>query len=274
MALHGNLKDYPITQLLNLVNLSHKTGTLVLKSDVATAWLAFDKGKLAYAQVGKDDGNLTKILLQNKKISAGISDYLHKFGDEPNDKEIGLYLISGGYVTREDIIALLHRHYFQSIRQLFSWNEGTFWFNQEETAPEDKIAVNANLEDLIVEGSRQTIAEKALMEEVPNLDACLKFPDQPRTDIKNINLNKDEWKVISFVNPKNSIRQIAAAAGLDDTKIRKIIYSLLQASLVEVVRTAPQPKPGIQTRKLTKPEIEEQKGLVTRIIGRFRSDKA
>ncbi|MHC1785438.1 MAG: DUF4388 domain-containing protein [Anaerolineaceae bacterium] len=274
MALHGNLKDYPITQLLNLVNLSHKTGTLVVQGSAGTAWLAFEKGKLAFARVGKDDGNLSKILLQNKKINANIFEYLRKFGDEANDKEVGLYLINGGYVTRDEITALLHRHYFQSVRNLFSWKEGSFWFNQEETTPEDKIAVHANLEDLIVEGSRQTTQGKALMEEVPDLDVYLKFPDRPRADIKSINLNKDEWQVISFINPRNSIRQIAVAAGLNDLEIRKIVYSLMQASLVEVVRTAPQPKPGIQTRKLTKPEIEEQKSLVTRIIGRFRSDKA
>jgi hypothetical protein len=274
MALHGKLKDFSITQLLNLVNLSHKTGTLVVQGGGGTAWLAFEKGKLAYVQMGKDDGNLSKVLYQNRKINANILNHLRKFGDEANDKEVGLYLISAGYVSREDILGLLRKHYLQKVRQLFTWDEGSFWFNQEEAAPEDKIPIDANLEDLIIEGSRKTSQSKALIEEVPDLDVCLKFPDQPRADMKNINLNQEEWRVISFVNPKNSIRQIAKAAGLNDHEIRRIVYGLLQASLVEMIRSVPQPKPGMQTRKLTPPEIEEQKSLVTRIIRRFRPDRA
>lgn len=273
MALHGNLKDYPITQLLNLVNLSHRTGTLVVKGGKETAWLAFENGKLAFAQVGKDDGILSRILYQNHRINDSIYHYLEKFGNEANDKEVGLYLISGGYLKRDEITALLQKHYFHKVSQLFSWQEGSFWFNQDEETPEDKISIHANLEDLIVEGSRKASQGQAVMEEVPDLDVYLKFPDRPRAEIKNISLNKEEWRVISFINPKNTIRQIAQAAGLDDSNIRRIVFGLLQASLVEVVPAGPQSKPGIQTRKLTTPEIEEQKSLVTRIIGRFRPDK-
>ena len=49
MALKGNLRDFSITQLLNLINLAHKTGTLAIEGPKDTAWVSFRKGKLAYS---------------------------------------------------------------------------------------------------------------------------------------------------------------------------------------------------------------------------------
>lgn len=274
MALHGNLTDFSITQLLNLVNLSRKSGTLVVDGSAGNAWLAFEKGKLTFVRVGKEQAALANILFQNRKISPGVFEFLGKFGPEPNDKEVGLYLISAGLATRDEITALVKQHYAQKIRELFSWSDGIFQFLQDAHTPEEKIPAPIHLEDLIVEGARHSTRGKALVEELPDLDASLKFPEKPRSDIKNINLNKDEWRVVSFIKPGTTIRQIAASAGLEELEIRRIVFSLLQASIVEIARAAPQPKPGIQTRKLTQPEIEEQKSLVTRIIGRFRPNKA
>jgi hypothetical protein len=274
MALHGNLTDFSITQLLNLVNLSRKSGTLVVDGSAGSAWLAFEKGKLTFVKVGKENTPLGNILFQNRKISQGVFEFLKKFGSEPNDKEVGLYLISAGMATRDEINTLIQQHYAQQIRKLYSWKDGIFQFLQDAHTPEDKIPARIHLEDLIVEGARQSSRGKALVDDLPDPDAVLKFPEKPRHDIKNINLNKEEWRVISFVKPGNTIRQIGIAAGLEELETRRIVFGLLQASIVEIERNAPQPKPGVQTRKLTQPEIEEQKSLVTRIIGRFRPNKA
>jgi DNA-binding MarR family transcriptional regulator len=57
----------------------------------------------------------------------------------------------------------------------------------------------------------------------------------------------EEWRVVSFINPKNSIRQIAKACNMTDTEIRKVVYGLLQAGLVEMVKS-----PGMQQATATK----------------------
>jgi hypothetical protein len=64
---------------------------------------------------------------------------------------------------------------------------------------------------------------------------ALRFTDRPQAQLRNVNLSVDEWRVISYINPRNSIKQIAQRIGMDDFQIRKIIFGLLQAGLVEVV---------------------------------------
>ena len=54
MALKGNLRDFSTTQLLNLINLARKTGTLTIEgSDVAH--VAFREGKLIDAHIGQNE---------------------------------------------------------------------------------------------------------------------------------------------------------------------------------------------------------------------------
>jgi hypothetical protein len=49
-------------------------------------------------------------------------------------------------------------------------------------------------------------------------------------------LSTVEWKVVGYVNPKNSIQQIAHTVRMDDLEIRRVVYALLQAGLVELIR--------------------------------------
>jgi hypothetical protein len=68
------------------------------------------------------------------------------------------------------------------------------------------------------------------------------------------------------------MRQIARASRLNDLEMRRIVYSLLQAGLVEVVR--PEGAPVISPVVHPTPQPEEKKeqvSLINRIIRRIRS---
>ncbi len=41
MALKGNLRDFNVTQLLNLINIAQKTGTLTVEGPDAISWVSF-----------------------------------------------------------------------------------------------------------------------------------------------------------------------------------------------------------------------------------------
>ena len=58
MALKGNLRDFTITQLLNLINLARKTGTLFIEGPGEQVTVSFREGKLAYAHATNEDNSL------------------------------------------------------------------------------------------------------------------------------------------------------------------------------------------------------------------------
>lgn len=272
MALQGNLRDFTITQLLNLINLANKNGALLIQGNRGTAQAIFSAGRLAYAQLDDDDGSLPRVLHHAKKISDGQLRTLQARASGMSDKELGLLLINAGYVTRQDILESLQAHFSSIIHQLFTWAEGQFNFDSEQGLPEGKIPVQLPLENLIMEGARQLRELEQLKLEVPDLDMALTFTDRPGVNLKKVNLNAEEWRVVSYISPKNSIRQIAKTTRMNDLQIRRIVYGLLQAGLVRLVRPegAVAQLQGVES---TIPGVdrEEQKSLVNRLIERIRS---
>ncbi len=269
MALKGNLRDFPVTQILNLVNLACKTGTLVVEGPDESARISFREGKLAYARMGQEDNGLAAVLHRNRKINTAQYRILHERAANITDKELGLLLINAGFITQQDVIASLQQYFSGVVRRLFTWADGLFHFENETGVPADKIAVRVDLENLIIEGSRQMREWEQLQAEIPSLDMSLKFADRPGANIRNVNLSVEEWKVVSYINPKNTIRQIGRATKMNDMEIRRIIYSLLQAGLVEVVR--PSSAAPVPSRAFPTVNKDEQKSLVNRIINRIRS---
>ena len=281
MALKCNLRDFTITQLLNLINLAHKSGTLIVEGPNEAAWINFRDGKLAYAQVGQEDNSLATILYKANKLNVAQYKAIKDRTAQMSDKELGLLLINANYITQQDILTSLQTHFVGIVHHLFTWAEGFFRFESDIAPPEDKILVRINLENIIIEGSRRLREWEQLQDEIPSLEMALKFADRPGANIRNVNLSVEEWRVVSFINPKNTMRQIARATKMNDLEIRRIIYGLLQAGLVEIVRPAAVAAPPSLTprgRPTTPPPVGqspaskvEQKSLINRIINRIRS---
>ena len=271
MALRGNLRDFTISQLLNLINLAQKTGTLIVEGPSETAKVFFREGKLAYAQFDHEEGSLAAILHKAKKLNAGQYKSIQQRATQISDKELGLLLINAGYLSQEDILTNLQQYFTDIIQRLFTWVEGFFHFDNDGLPPEDRISVRLDLEDLIIEGSRQMREWEQLQDEIPSLDMALKFTDRPGTNIRNVNLSVEEWRVVSYINPRNTMKQIASATKMNDLEIRRIVYGLLQAGLVEIIRPEGAQLQVPSVRVFPTDDKEEQKSLVNRLINRIRS---
>jgi len=272
MALKGNLRDFSITQLLNLINLARKTGMLRIRGPEAEAEVYFRDGKLAYAALSHTPNDLATVLYREKKLTAGQYKAIRSRAGQTSDKALGLLLVNAGYLSQEDILRSLQAAYVDVIKRLFAWAEGHFAFDAQASPPEGKILTRIGLENLIIEGARRLREWEQLQSEIPDLNMALKFTDHPNASLRNLNLSVEEWRVVSFINPKNTMRQIARATKMNDLEIRRIVYGLLQAGLVELVRPeqrqAAPPKP-IRTA-LEGKSTEEQRSLLNRLISRIR----
>ncbi|MCB9432887.1 MAG: DUF4388 domain-containing protein [Ardenticatenaceae bacterium] len=285
MALKGNLRDFSTTQLLNLINLARKTGTLTIQDEDAqpnaTACMSFKEGKLIYAHTGDESNNLAKILETTGKLTAEQARVIQTKAKGTNNKQLGYLLIQAGLVTQQDITQSVRHYILEVVYKLFTWTEGLFRFDANELPADHQITISIDLESVIMEGSRRLKEWEILQEELPDLDVALKFTDRPDARLQNINLTVEEWRVVSFVNPRNTIKQIAKANNLSDFEIRRIVYGMLQAGLVEFsrsVKTAVSPSQA--TAPTTKPQdtrqpIEQQppavkRSIVVRLIDRIR----
>jgi len=275
MALKGNLRDFSTTQLLNLINLARKTGTLSIQTEADSAQMSFREGKLIYAYMGNENGNhLAKILQNSGKLSSEQAQVIQSHASGKSDKEIGHLLVTARRVTQNDIIQSVRQNVLDTVYKLFTWGEGLFRFDANKLPNSGYITIPINLESVIMEGSRRLKEWEILQDELPDLDVTLRFTDRPDARLRNINLTVEEWRVVSFVNPRNSIRQIAKANNLSEFEIRRIVYGMLQAGLVEFVhppKPAPAKTDSTRRRKSApEPSPAVKRSVVVRLIDRIR----
>jgi len=252
MALNGNLHDFSLTQLLNLVSVARKTGLLVIENGSQHVQLNFVKGKLACARMGQAVSALLDVLESSRRISSAQGRLLRERGGGMSEKELGLMLVNAGYITQRQALDCLQTYYLELVGELFGWRAGQFRFENDQPPPEGAITLRIGLEDLVLDGARKQQEAQLLLEEIPNLEMALRFVERPGSDIQKLKLSKEEWRVLRYVNPKNTLRQIATTLKLTDLELRRTVYALLQASLIELVR------PAVAGAAMPAPRVEPQ----------------
>lgn len=271
MALKGNLRDFSSTQLLNLINLARKTGTLTIDATDAQSRLCFKEGKLVYATQDKQGGHLATMLQQAGKLTEEEARKIRSQKDIKNDKELGVLLINAGRVSQDDIMRSVRTYILNNVYSFFTWSDGNFRFEASVLPFEDRITIPINLENVIMEGSRRMQEWEQLQDELPDLDVALRFVERPDARIRDINMSVEEWRVVSFINPRNTVRQIAQFNNMSDFQIRKIVYALLQAGLVEFIQAEGVVKPaapGKAPAAMRPPAVK--RGVVEKLIGFFQ----
>ncbi|RME72421.1 MAG: DUF4388 domain-containing protein [Chloroflexi bacterium] len=275
MALKGNLRDFNTSQLLNLINLAHKTGKLTIDGhDSQGVVLYFKDGRLIRASQGSDSKKLTDILVQAGKLSPDQAHAVNSRVPSNTDRAIGRYLLEHRLISRDDIIQGVKDYMLNIVYDLFTWKEGNFVFEQDVLPDGDKLVIPLNLDNVILEGSRRIQESEKLYEELPDLGSiALKITDKPLKDVK---LTQDDWRVISHIHPRNTVKQIAQNTNMDEFQIRKIVYGMLQAGLVELVR----PDGFVDRRQTPAYERRERRGVgqtpaekrsvVTKLIERIK----
>jgi hypothetical protein len=270
MALKGNLRDFSLHQLLNLINLAHKTGALTVRNDLGRnqfAYLFFREGKLIYATYDRRPIRLTDILVKVGKITPEQAKIVRDRSRVDTDKELGLLLIHHGYLSQNDIIQGVRSYLLETVYHLFTWPSGEFRFEPNQLPPDERITVPLNLENLIMEGGRRQLEWDRLRDEIPDLEVPLRFVERPNTNLRNISLSVDEWKVISFINPRNTIRQIGQFLTLDEFQVRRVVHGLRRAGLIELTQS---PILKAQPPRAPAPGARVSRSIILRIIDGIR----
>jgi hypothetical protein len=278
MPLQGNLRDFSTTQLLNLINLAGKTGTLIMYDGARPgdagagagkerARVAFKVGKLISAMLDGQSGDLISVLNKAGKLTNEQARIIRERAKQTSDKALALLLINANYVTQRDVVKSIQQHTLDVVYNLLTWQEGPFRFEDDVLPSSDRIVVPIDLENVIIEGARQIKQIEQLTSHIPNLDMALRFPPNPKEKFKGVHLSVEEWKVVSYVSQKNTMRQIARTNNMSDNEIRRIVYGLEQAGLVEIVK--PTPAPGAPPPQQKKPAPVER-STVERLVRFFQ----
>ncbi len=175
MSLVGRLEDLALPDIFQIISLSKKTGTLVVRSRRGTGMVVFKDGQVIQAASDSIRDSLGNILVSQGMLDeAALSKALALQKQEP-EKPLGMILMDMGAVAAQTLQSVIRKQIEEIIYDLLDWEEGFFNFELGEIVPKDTIEIDTQ-EFLLKSGIS---AEYLLMEGTRILDERRKDEKKP-----------------------------------------------------------------------------------------------
>ncbi len=234
MALKGNLKDFSLTQLLNLIRLARKTGALVIEEGGGPLHVFCQDGRLTFLARDGRKASLAEVMVKAGRVTEDQVKLIRPDMSLNSDKELALRLMDLGIVSRDDVLQILSQQMLETLYPFFTASKGSFNFDPDARPADDDITIAMELEAVILEGGRRIREAGRLQEVIPSLDIVPRLSPQQDAKMRSINLSVDQWKVVSFINGRNTMKQIGDYAGLSEFLSRRVFQELVAAGLAEL----------------------------------------
>ena len=263
MALEGTLRDFSLSDILQLIALQRKTGLLTLKSPDDKVILGFDEGKLISAESSAKrlDTRLGSLLVKTGCLSPEtLAKALEIQGQTL--QRLGFILLKNGFCTAEDLRNGLDTQIRKITFGLFRWGDGDYVFDAQERVDYDReFVAPIQVESLLMEGARMMdewpIIEKVIrslqlvFQRVPVSQRVLQAEEHEepeeigdaslarRTREERdgpIKISRQEWLVYELVDGRRSVGAIIDRTFLSDFDGCKAFYDLVSRGLIAEVR--------------------------------------
>jgi len=172
MSLVGRLEDLALPDIFQIISLSKKTGTLVVRGRKGSGMIVFKNGQVVQAGSDVIRDSLGNILVSQGMVDqADLAAALARQKMSP-DKPLGMILVETKATTAQVIENVVRQQIEEIIYDLLAWEEGFFNFELGDVAPKDKIEIDT--QDLLLKSGLS--AEYLLMEGTRMLDEKRKDP--------------------------------------------------------------------------------------------------
>lgn len=236
MALRGNLKDFSLPDVFQLIQLSKKTGVLRIKRADAEGSIWFRDGEVFFAQSDWNREPLGQRLVNAGRITpSALAKAIEIRSREPEGgRRLGQILVDEGYITQPVLEAFVQEQIQDTIFDLMRWDEGEFDFEILPEVVDEDIGLSVSIENIVMEGSRRIEEWNRIKKKVPSMDMVFKMATAPGEGTFEISLKPSEWNLLLLTDGTRTVAELARDLGKTDFEVARIIYGLFSAGLLEV----------------------------------------
>jgi len=163
VALQGDIKDFSVVDILQLLYQQQKCGILTISEKDNQAEVLFDRGQVVSANLKKrsEQENLGEMLIKANLISRKqLTNALEM--QKETLKKLGDILIEAGSISIVDLRHFLKLQTHETIFKLLSWKRGDYYFNQRLVNYDKKAIEPINTEHFLMDSLR-------MIDELPDL---------------------------------------------------------------------------------------------------------
>jgi hypothetical protein len=140
MELTGDLSDFPLTDILQILALSRKTGTLALEAGVMNGRITIEQGRITQASL-RPGGTFADRLIQDKVVTPDVLGDLRRVGaGDAGVWTLESLLVESGVMTSEEVEVAAKRHIHTVVAALVSLERGRFGIALNQAGIQDGMA--------------------------------------------------------------------------------------------------------------------------------------
>ncbi|GEM_PF-509827 len=239
MLLQGSLQEFNLPNVLQLVKMSAKTGTLTVRREGRLGQLHFRDGHIHYAAVEPATMPIGERLVRSGAITPRqLEEALAAQRDVGQDRRLGSVLVTLDYIDRETLAQAIGDQIEEAAFDLLGWTEGQFQFSGEASPPDEDILVELTVDGLIIDGCRRidewdlVMASLGSLQHIPRLEYGEAIGDRG-----SVSFSAEEWRVISLVDGRRDAGSVIRDSGLNRFRAARILRQLVDDGLA-VMRPA------------------------------------
>jgi tetratricopeptide (TPR) repeat protein len=233
MAIEGALQDVSLADICQLLGMGMKTGCLSITDRSNFGYIYFEKGRVIHASVLNRRDRLGELLVRNHVITRkDLSTAVDKQGDSKGAR-LGEILVEMGAIELEELQRYIQTQIEEAVYHLFAWTQGSFHFDTDQMPDEEGLyLVNIPPEALLMEGARRVDEWSLVEKKIPSFDVVFQLDKNPDESEEDVELTKDQRKVLPFIDGVRTVSEIMNEGGLVEFDTGKALYGLIQAGFV------------------------------------------
>jgi len=232
MGLKGSLRDFGISEILQLIGLQRKSGVLEVKGREAHFRVMINGGKIVGVEKEpelKSEG-LSEYLVRAKMIS-GENFSLAQQKSKSELKPLEAVLVELGFISSEELKSVISLRNIDLLNQLFLLKEGEYEFEAGPVTYHPNYCAELETEQVLMDGYRVRDESGLILKEIG--DQGIIFQKKPGEFGADQQLDPIVNKVYRLVNGERGIDEIARLARLSRFDTLKILVELKNKDRIE-----------------------------------------
>ena len=237
MAIEGPLRELGIHDVFQLLDLSRKTGTLAVTSELRDneGTVLFENGRVAGATIKSNPHRLGDLLLRSGKVTEAEVARARAMQERDHDgRLLGDILLQMGAITAKELERQVRLQIEAVVFELLSWGEGFFRFEEGPPGAGGATSLRISTESLLMEGARRIDEWSRIADRVPSLSVIPQLAPMQGDHASSLDLLPSEWEVLTMINGEYDLRAIAAYLARSEFETAKVVYGLVSTGVVEL----------------------------------------
>ena len=237
----GELAEGTVSQLLREIYVGRRNGQLHLEKGPERQGLRFRRGHIVNATTNVVEERLGEMLVRRGMLAP--ADLQRATEIVLRDwKRLGLVLSELGLIDTsglEDAIAL---HVHEMLAKVFSWDEGSYSFEEENDAPGAELTLKLTTGELILEAVQAVKDPDVVRYSLGDRDRALRLSTDPLLRFQKLTLAPADGYVLSCVDGVTTAHEIVKMIPLSAEVVERSLLALLSTGVIEYAEGARRPR--------------------------------